>query len=90
MFLHLGQDTVITTDEIIGIFDIDTTTVSKATRTYLSKKEKDGNIINVSYELPKSFIVTLNKNQKEKTVYISPISSVTLLKRIDNAAYLKE
>ena len=90
MFLHLGQDTVITTDEIIGIFDIDTTTVSKATRTYLSKKEKDGNVINVSYELPKSFIVTLNKNQKEKTVYISPISSVTLLKRIDNAAYLKE
>ncbi len=90
MFLHLGQDTIITTDEIIGIFDIDTTTVSKATRKYLTVKEKSGNVVNVSYELPKSFIVTLDKNTKEKTVYISPISSVTLLKRIENAGYLKE
>lgn len=90
MFLHLGQDTIITTDEIIGIFDIDTTTVSKATRTYLTAKEKSGNVINVSYELPKSFIVTLDKSTGEKNVYISPISSVTLLKRIENAGYLKE
>lgn len=90
MFLHLGQDTIITTDEIIGIFDIDTTTVSKATRTYLSAKEKSGNIVNVSYELPKSFIVTYKKKSKEKTVYISPISSITLLKRIENVNYIKE
>lgn len=90
MFLHLGQDTVITTDEIIGIFDIDTTTVSKATRTYLSMKEKSGKVINVSYELPKSFILTLDKKTKEKTVYISPISSITLLKRIENVNYIKE
>lgn len=90
MFLHLGQDTVITTDEILGIFDIDTTTVSKATRTYLAMKEKEKRVINVSYELPKSFIVTLDKKSNEKTVYISPISSVTLLKRIENASYLKE
>jgi len=90
MFLHLGQDTVITTDEILGIFDIDTTTVSKATRTYLAMKEKGKRVINVSYELPKSFIVTLDKKSNEKTVYISPISSVTLLKRIENASYLKE
>lgn len=90
MFLHLGQDTVITTDEILGIFDIDTTTVSKATRTYLAMKEKNKDVINVSFELPKSFIVTFDKKTKEKKVYISPISSVTLLKRIENASYLKE
>lgn len=90
MFLHLGQDTVITADEIIGIFDIDTTTVSKATREYLTHKEKSGNVINVSYELPKSFIVTLDKITGEKKVYISPISSVTLLKRIENVNYIKD
>lgn len=90
MFLHLGQDTVITTDEILGIFDIDTTTVSKATRTYLAMKEKSKNVVNVSFELPKSFIVTFDKKTKEKTVYISPISSITLLKRIENASHLKE
>ena len=90
MFLHLGQDTVITTDEILGIFDIDTTTVSKTTRTYLKMNEKNKNVINVSYELPKSFIVTFDEKTKEKKVYISPISSMTLQKRIENASYLKE
>lgn len=89
MFLHLGQDTVIKTDEIIGIFDIDTTTVSKASRNFLTAKEKSGRVVNVSYELPKSFIVTVDK-EKNKTVYISPISSVTLLKRIENVNYIKD
>ena len=89
MFLHLGQDTVITTDKILGIFDIDTTTVSKATRTYLNNKEKSHDVVNVSFELPKSFIVTSEKDG-EKKVYISPISSMTLLKRVENASYLKE
>ena len=44
MFLHLGQDTIITTDEIIGIFDLDTSTVMKSTRDFLSmmSKEKKG------------------------------------------------
>ena len=27
MFLHLGQSTVIRTDDIVGVFDIDNTTV---------------------------------------------------------------
>lgn len=88
MFLHLGQDTVITTDEIIGIFDLDTTTVSKVTRTFLSGMEKKGRVVNVSYELPKSFVLSCDKNTGEKIVYISQLSSVTLLKRADNAKYL--
>ncbi len=55
MYLHLGQDTVITTKSIIGIFDMDRCTVSKKTRDYLTEAEKKGNVVNVSYELPKSF-----------------------------------
>lgn len=90
MFLHLGQDTIITTDNLVGIFDIDTTTVSKATRIYLSAMEKSGNVVNVSYELPKSFILTYDKKNDEKKIYISPISSMTLLRRIENVSYLKE
>ena len=62
MFLHLGQSTVIRTDDIVGVFDIDNTTVSKHTRKYLSTATKNGRIINVSLELPKSFIVCKDKN----------------------------
>lgn len=82
MYLHLGQSTVITHDEIIGIFDLDNTTVSKKTRDYLSKAEKDGVVNVVSYELPKSFIVC-QKGKNKQQVYLSQISTTTLLKRTE-------
>lgn len=83
MYLHLGQETVIMQDDIIGIFDLDNTTVSKATRDYLAVAEKNKQVINVSFELPKTFILTNNRYDGNK-VYISQISSSTLLKRAAN------
>lgn len=81
MYIHLGQETVIKSRDIIGIFDLENTTVSKNTRIFLSKAEKRGEVINVSYELPKSFTLTSDKKTKINKVYISQISSATLYKR---------
>lgn len=80
MYIHLGQETVIKSSELIGIFDLESSTISKNTRTFLTKAEKKGEVINVSYELPKSFIICASKKRKQK-VYISQISSATLQKR---------
>ena len=80
MYLHLGHSTVITHDEIIGIFDLDSATVSKRTRDYLAKAEKEKKVITVSYDLPKSFVVCRNKKGEDK-IYLSQLSSSTLLKR---------
>ena len=63
----------------MGLFDLDNTTVSKNTRTFLTDAEKKGRVINVSYELPKSFIVC--EEDGETTVYISQLSSQTLFRR---------
>lgn len=79
MYLHLGKNTVINTKDIVGIFDMDTSTISKNTRDYLSVAEKAGRVINVSMELPKSFVVC--KDEEGIKVYISQISSQTLQKR---------
>ncbi len=79
MYLHLGQDTVVKYENIVGIFDMDTSTVSKFTREFLNNAEKSGAVINVSYELPKSFVVC-NENGVLK-IYISQLSSSTLQKR---------
>lgn len=79
MYLHLGQDTVVKTADIIGIFDMDTSTVSKPTRDFLRISEKNYNVINVSFELPKSFVVCNEKGKLK--VYISQISPATLQKR---------
>ncbi|MGN1418450.1 MAG: extracellular matrix regulator RemB [Acutalibacteraceae bacterium] len=78
MYLHLGQSTVIKTDEIVGIFDLDNTTVSKKTRDFLFQAQEEKKVIYVSQELPKSFIVC-----RDNTVYISQISCATLIKRIN-------
>ena len=86
MDLHLGQSTVITLNEIIGIFDLDNTTVSKKTRDYLATAEKEGRVRVVSQELPKSFIVCSSEKEKN-SVYLSQISTSTLLKRTEEFKY---
>ena len=81
MFLHLGQETIVRHDYIIGIFDMDNTTISKNSRTFLNLAEKRKEVVNVSYELPKSFV--LCNSNKKNTVYISQLSSATLQKRAE-------
>ena len=81
MYLHLGEKVMVLDSQILGIFDIDNTTVMKSTRYYLTLAEKTHRVINVSYELPKSFVVT--QENGEIKIYISPISPQTLLKRIN-------
>lgn len=81
MYLHLGQEKIVKTEDIVGIFDLDTATVSKNTRNFLTRAEKKGQVINVTDDLPKTFAVTCKKGQKKQTVYISQISTTTLEKR---------
>ncbi len=80
MYLHLGGDTVINTENIVGIFDLENTSISKHTKKFLARAEKEGSVINVSYELPKSFIVA-HENGEER-VYISQLAPSTLFKRM--------
>ena len=81
MILHLGQETVIREEDVIGIFDLDSTTVSKKTRNFLTAKQKEGKIIPVTEELPKSFILATPKHTKDEKVYLSQLSAATLYKR---------
>lgn len=79
MYIHLGGDFVVNENSIIGIFDLENTTVLKSTREFLNFSEKRKEVINVSYELPKSFILTNNEGKNK--VFISQISPLTLQKR---------
>ncbi len=80
MYLHLGQDTVVRTDRIVGVFDMDNSTVSKHTKSFLRKAQLENRVVNVSMELPKSFVVC-EENGVER-VYISQMSPSTLLRRV--------
>ena len=80
MFIHLGENTVINSKDVITIIDLDSTTVSKITRDFLSEATKEKIVINVSEELPRSAVICEKKGKK--TVYISQISPQTLQKRL--------
>ena len=80
MYLHIGIDRVIDTDDILGIFDLDNTTVQKSSKEFLAQAEKSGEVENVCTDLPKSFVVCC-KNGKKK-VYITQIASSTIIKRM--------
>lgn len=85
MYLYLGQETVINTNHIVGIFDLDNTSVSHITRAYLAAAQRSGQIVEVSPDIPKSFVVC--EDSGGITVYLSQISPATLKKR---AYYLKD
>lgn len=80
MFLHLGGDDIIPVKEIIAIIDIETEQ-SKITNEFISVATEEGFVKDISDGKGKSMVIT------DKTIYLSPISSLTLKKR---AQYLTE
>lgn len=81
MYLHVGNNKNIKLSDIVGIFDTDTATISKNTKHYLSGCEKRGETVNVTNELPKSFVL-VSVNGKN-TVYFSQLAVKTLCQRAE-------
>jgi len=80
MFLHIGGDYIVFIKDIIAIIDMERSTISQDTRNFLKTSEEEGFIANVAEnELPKSIVITQSKYNSK--VYLSPISTSTLLKR---------
>ena len=75
MYLYLGSDVTVSESDVIGIFDIERTTVEKSVNEYLSFCQKNGSIYYVSLDMPKSFVVCTD------CVYITNVSAATLKKR---------
>ncbi len=78
VYLHIGNNYSVDVRSIIGIFDIDNTTVTGVTKKLLDKAEKEKRLFLATYELPKTFIVTSEK------IYISQLAASTLKKRLSN------
>ena len=80
MYLHLGSDVVVSQSEIVAILDLDTTSVSKITRQFLDRTQKEGKVVEVSKnDLPKSYVLCTKNDTFQ--IYISPLSAQTLYKR---------
>ena len=85
MYLHIGNGESIKTENVIGIFDLDTATVSKTTKRYISKKEKEGRVEYTDFDLPRAFILCEDKSGEK--IKLSRISSAGLRQRIETEHY---
>ena len=79
MYLHLGSGALVEKKNIVGIFDLDNASQSHLTRKYLNLADKNGQVINVAEDIPKSFVVCCDG--EEIKIYLSQMSTQTLLKR---------
>lgn len=84
MFLHLGQNEIVPSRRVIGIFDLDKCSYSKRTREYLSAADKEGVVLDVSGDIPKSFVVC-DHPYHPQIVYLSQLNSTTLQKRVESS-----
>ena len=80
MFLHAGNGKNIRESDIIGIFDMDNSTISPITRKFLNKEQKKGNVTSAAADIPKSFI--LYRSEGEVKVLFSTLSTSALIGRI--------
>lgn len=82
MYLHIGNGASVKRKNIIGIFDLDTATVSKITKDFINKRQKDGAVIYLDSDLPRAFIL-LDEGGKTR-VRLSRISTSGLKARLES------
>ena len=79
MYLNIGNDMAVREKSIIGIFDMDNTSISKRTKLFLDRAEKEGQVVPCD-DLPKSFVLTAEYGLSQ--VHLTSLNSYTLEKRL--------
>ena len=80
MYIHLGRDYVLNDRDIIGIFNLETTTISPRGREVLNYSQKNGAVVSLSEELPQCYVLA---DAPVDTVYLSELSSTAMKKRTE-------
>ena len=81
MYLSIGGDMAVRDRSVIGIFDLDGCSMSKKTMEYLENAEQNGVLLNVTEDIPKTFLVTEEYGMEK--VYFTQLSAATLEKRTE-------
>jgi hypothetical protein len=84
MFIHLGGDTLVRTKSIVMIINLENKDKSNIIHKFLQNAHEENLVQKMEGDNFKSMVVT------NKSVYLSPISSVTLKKRAEYIDNLRE
>lgn len=88
MFLHIGNGKSVRKKDVIGIFDLDTATITKTGKDFINRMQRNGKVEYDDDDLPRSFVL-IDENKKYK-VNLSRISSRGLAARAVESGYDKE
>lgn len=83
MYISIGADYSVRSSTVVGVFDLDNTSVSKHTLAFLAAAEKSGEVLDVSGKLPKSYILTAEYGMTR--VYLTQYNALILEKRLEQA-----
>ena len=83
MYLHIGSSMTVRDSAIVGIFDLENTTISKHTRAFLKQAEDNGEVVAVAEDLPRAFVLTEEFGMER--VYLSQLSAAAIERRSHEA-----
>ena len=83
MYLHIGNGKTVKKERIIGIFDLDKVCYNRRSQEFLSRAESEGVVLDVSGDIPKSFVVC-DHPYHPQIVYLSQFNTATLQKRAES------
>lgn len=81
MYLHVSKKQKIYNKNIIGIFDMDTASVGKDTKQFLSMMQKKGSVRSDIGDIPKSFVMYDGDNGTE--IALLKFSSGSVEKKVN-------
>ena len=82
MYLHIGNGRSIRKRDLIGIFDLDTATVSGITKKFINSNQQRGKVEYNDSDLPRSFV--LADGEGGAKIRLSRISTVGLRQRAES------
>ena len=84
MYFHLGRDYVLNDRDVIGIFSLETTTITPRGREFLNYAQKNGAVVTLSDDLPQCYVLA---DAPVDTVYLSELSSAAMKRRAEQMLY---
>jgi hypothetical protein len=82
MIVHIGNEISIKSSDVVGIFDMENTSTGSITREFLNHASETLKVINVSYNMPKSYILCVGA-KGSRILYITNVSVNTLKARFN-------
>ena len=85
MYIDIGKDMAVRASAVVGVFDLDNTTTSIKTRDFLKRAENEGQVLSVTQDIPKAFVLTQEYGMDK--IFLTQFSTQTLEKRAEKGNY---